>query len=55
MVLEIIITITVTLGILGIIIFFLKKPAAQYFQSFLHRILEENLKEIGEKEGKAVF
>ena len=44
MVLEVVITITFTLGVLGTIIFFLKRPISQYFQSFLHRILEENLK-----------
>lgn len=52
--LEIIITIVVVLGVLGAIAFFLKKPISQYFQSFLHRILEENLKAI-EQRSKEIF
>ena len=54
MALEIIITIVVTLGILAIIVFLLKKPVLQYFQSFLHRILEENLKTT-EQRSKEIF
>ena len=54
MALEIIITIAGTLGILGIIIFFLKKPLLQYFQSFLHSILEANLKAT-EQRSKEIF
>src|SRR3989339_613322 len=54
MALEAVITITVTLGILGTIIFFLKRPISQYFQSFLHRILEENLRAT-EQRSKEIF
>ena len=54
MALEIIITIAVTIGIMAILVFFLKKPILQYFHSFLQRSLEENLKAT-EQRSKEIF